>query len=81
MKQIKELLKSDIPLVVQTTKRALELKGKYDNHEISEQEFNDLILDITRIDTIDENMYSLDMMSKIYTAFQVILTIKTFASI
>lgn len=81
MTHIKELLKSDIPLVVKTTKQAIELKEKYDNHEISEKEFDDLILDITRMDTIDKNMYNLEILSKIYTAFRILLTIKTISSL
>lgn len=81
MKQIKELLNSDIPLVVKTTKKALKLKEAYDNREISEKEFNDLISDITRLDSIDESMYSLEILSKIYTAFRILLTLKTISSI
>lgn len=70
--KVKNLLSSDINLVSTAAEQALEYKQLYDEGKISETEFNDLILDITRLEVIDRELYTHQIFTKIDQAFRVI---------
>ena len=78
---VQKLLDSPYPAVVNAATRAIEIHQRYMNHQVSEQEYNDLIDDIVRLDRIDQAMFTEKTFMIIKKAYGVILALKTLTSI
>ena len=73
--KLKLLLYSDVEVIKRTATKAIEYKELYDKNQISKQEFEDLIIDLTRIERIDKELYTFDLYTKINQAFLIIRNI------
>lgn len=78
---LNQLLVSKIPEVKEAAERAKELVLRLKSGEISKDEFDELIDDLTRIDNIDRAMISLQRYNEIMTAINIIIMLKSLTSI
>jgi hypothetical protein len=84
---IRQYLTNEIPSIQQipTTKyamdKALEYIDMLQSNTISKSEFDDLIDDLTNIEDINEEMFTVECYREIAVAFKIITTLKTIVSI
>lgn len=78
---LNKLLFSEIPEVVEAAKRAKQLVIRLESKELTKDEFDELIDDLTRIDNIDRSMITMEAFREIVQAFEVIMTLKSLASL
>ena len=78
---LNNLLISSIPQVVNMAKETQKLLAKRETGAISQSEFEELMEDLTRLDTIDRRMISLEAWREINKAVDIIIKSKTVAAI
>lgn len=78
---LNQLLVSKIPEVKEAAERAKELVIRYEADEITKDEFDELIDDLTRIDNIDRAMITLQRYNEIMAAIKIIITLKSLTSV
>lgn len=78
---LNQLLVCNIPEVVEMASKTTKYAMQLHNQEITKDEFDDLIDDLTRIDNIDRSMISLERYREIMTAIAVILKLKSIVSL
>ena len=80
-KSLQDLLTSKIPVVYDAAHKAEKYLAEFQAHQLSQDEYNDLIDDIARLDTIDQNMTELETYREITIAFNIILELKSLTSL
>ena len=78
---LNDLLVSSIPEVAQAAARAKDITKRFEDKEITDSEFKELIDDIANLDRINRNMISLEQYREIVRAFTIIMALKGLASI
>lgn len=80
-KELFELIGSPVKEVAEAAFKAVELRSKRSTHAISEAEYNELFDDITRLETINQAMFTEEVYLKIKQAYTVIMTLKSITSL
>lgn len=70
-----------IPTTNYATEKALEYIAMLQSNDISKSEFDDLIDDLTNIEDINKEMFTVECYRDIALAFKIITTLKTIVSI
>ncbi|MGZ8924332.1 MAG: hypothetical protein ACXW2E_00480 [Nitrososphaeraceae archaeon] len=81
IEKLNSFLLSDIPEVVNTTKRAQLLIDKRLANQISNDEFDELMADLTNIDNINRSMISLEAYRELAELVSTIISIKSTISL
>lgn len=79
--RLNDLLVSEIPEVVEAAQRATQLVARFKAKELTKDEFDELIDDLTRIDNIDRSMITMEAFRELVEAFTIIVALKSLASI
>jgi predicted RNA binding protein with dsRBD fold (UPF0201 family) len=79
MLTINDILLSPIPEVKELGQRAAALKKQFDEKQISEDEFNELLEDIKSLNNIHKEMVSLETWRELLKAVQILDMIRHWA--
>jgi hypothetical protein len=74
---LNKLLVSRIPEVALIAARAADIVVRYEKHELSKSEFDELIEDLANLDRISFDMIALEFQREIVAAYNLILTLKS----
>lgn len=72
-----QLVGSPVPEIASAAFRAIELRSKLANKAISQEEYDELFDDITRLDRIDSEMFTEEVFLGINQAYTIIMTLKS----
>ena len=81
LNELESLIKSTIPQISTAAEKALNANTLYKTHQISTDEYLDLIDDITRIDYINKEMETELIYMSIVNAYKLISQLKTLISL
>lgn len=75
-----DMITSHIPLIANSAARAQHIKAEFEAGRLSHDEYKDLIDDISRLDNIDKEMFTIEVYREIVQALAYIATLKDLAS-
>lgn len=81
LEDVKRLTESPIHHISQAATKALELNRELVNGNLTAAEYNELLDDVVRLDSIEKDMISIEIYRLIVQAYHTILTLKTIASL
>lgn len=79
--KIQDLMQSDIPLIADTATKARQYTIAYKNGQLTKEEYDDLIKDLTNLSVIDKELFKIEVYRQICEAFEIIIALKSVASL